>query len=71
MAHFAKRDEWAKPSLAEDIKKELEGRGQKMELHLYDADHAFVNDTRPEVYSADSAQLAWKRSMEFLHRHLG
>ena len=71
MAHFAKRDEWAKPSLAEDIKKELEGRGQKMELHLYDADHAFVNDTRPEVYSPDNAQLAWKRSMDFLHQHLG
>jgi carboxymethylenebutenolidase len=71
MAHFAARDEWAKPSLAEDIKKELETRGQKMVLHVYDADHAFVNDTRPEVYNAEAAKLAWTRSMEFLHQHLG
>ena len=71
MAHFSARDEWAKPSLAEDIKKELEAHGQKMVLHIYDADHAFVNDTRPEVYNPEAAKLAWKRSVDFLHEHLG
>jgi len=71
LAHFAAHDEWAKPSLAEDIKKALDARGQKMQLEIYDADHAFVNDTRPEVYAPDAAKLAWKRSMDFLHQHLG
>jgi carboxymethylenebutenolidase len=42
-----------------------------MILHVYDADHAFVNDTRPEVYSPENARLAWDRTIEFLHQHLG
>jgi carboxymethylenebutenolidase len=70
-AHFAKRDEWATAAGAEAIKKKLEAHGQSMELHVYDADHAFVNDTRPEVYSKDNAKLAWDRAVAFLHAHLG
>jgi carboxymethylenebutenolidase len=70
-AHFAARDEWAKPERAQAIKEQLDARGQPMELHIYDADHAFMNDTRPEVYSPEAAKLAWDRSMAFLHRHLG
>ncbi len=70
-AHFAGRDQWAKPERAEAIKKQLDARGQPMELHVYDADHAFVNDTRPEVYAPEAAKLAWERATSFLHRHLG
>jgi carboxymethylenebutenolidase len=70
-AHFAKRDDWAKASTAEEIKKVIEQNGGSMELFVYDADHAFVNDTRPEVYSADNAKQAWDRAMAFLHEHLG
>ncbi len=70
LAHFASRDEWAKPEAAEAVKRELEGRGQSMELHIYDADHAFVNDTRTDVYSVENAKLAWQRTVDFLHKHL-
>ena len=43
-----------------------------MEIHLYDGlDHAFFNDTRPEVYDADAAQQAWARTIEFLRTRLG
>jgi carboxymethylenebutenolidase len=71
LAHFASRDEWAKPSAAEAIKRELDARGQTMELYVYDADHAFMNDTRPDVYNAAAAEVAWSRSIDFLHKHLG
>ena len=70
LAHFASRDAWAKPEAAEAVKRELEGRGQSMELHVYDADHAFVNDTRSDVYNVESATLAWQRTVDFLHKHL-
>lgn len=70
LAHFAKRDGWAKPEVAEQIQRNLTARGGTMTLHLYDADHAFVNDTRPEVYSPENATLAWDRTMKFLHTHL-
>ncbi len=71
LAHFAGRDAWAKPEGAKAIQTQLAARGQAMELHVYDADHAFVNDTRPEVYSPDNAKLAWDRTVKFFHAHLG
>jgi carboxymethylenebutenolidase len=71
LAHFAARDEWAKPAAAEAIRDELARRGHPMEVHVYDADHAFVNDTRPDVYNPEAAKLAWDRTIEFLRQHLG
>jgi carboxymethylenebutenolidase len=71
LAHFAKRDEWATAAGAEAIKAEVEAAGGSMILHVYDADHAFMNDTRPDVYSAESAKLAWDRTITFLHQQLG
>lgn len=70
MAHFATRDQWAKAELAETIKEQVEKAGQKMDLHVYEADHAFFNDTRPDVYNIEAARLAWDRSVDFLHQHL-
>lgn len=70
IAHFAKRDEWATVERAAAIKKRLDERGRTMELHVYDADHAFVNNTRPEVYDEASAKLAWERTMAFFEKHL-
>jgi carboxymethylenebutenolidase len=70
LAHFAGRDQWAKPEIAEAIQRNLTARGGTMTLHVYDADHAFANDTRPEVYSPENAKLAWDRSLAFLHQQL-
>ena len=66
MMHVGKKDNWVTPERAEGVKKKVPG----LELHLYDADHAFANDTRPEVYDAASAKLAWERTVAFLKKHL-
>ncbi|WP_394821131.1 dienelactone hydrolase family protein [Pendulispora albinea] len=71
LTHVAKKDQWVTPALAEGVKRELESHGKSIEVHLYDADHAFFNDTRANKYSPDSAQLAWERTIAFLHEHLG
>jgi len=71
LAHFAARDQWAKASLAQELQQHLQGLGKSIELHVYDADHAFLNDTRPEVYDGNAARLAWNRTIEFLQQHLG
>ena len=68
-AHFAAVDEWAKPSIALDIQKTVQQHGGAMELNVYDAQHAFMNDTRPEVYSSENATLAWDRTIAFLKQH--
>lgn len=65
-AHFAQHDDWAKPSIAEEIEATLTARGQRMELHVYDAQHAFFNERRPEVHDPAAAKLAWTRTIEFL-----
>lgn len=70
LAHFARRDGWAKPAAAEAIRDALVAAGGTMELHVYDADHAFVNDTRPEVHDPENARLAWERTVAFLQAHL-
>jgi len=70
LAHFSKRDPWAKVELAEAVQKEMQAAGKSMELFTYDADHAFFNDTRPEVYSPECAKLAWDRTVAFLRANL-
>jgi len=70
LAHFAKVDEWASVDKAEAIKVQVEANGKSMQLEVYDAGHAFVNDSRPEVYDEKSAKLAWQRTVDFLKKHL-
>ncbi|MFY0581908.1 dienelactone hydrolase family protein [Cystobacter fuscus] len=71
LGHFANNDDWCSPDRVNALEKALKGAGVPAELHRYDASHAFANEQRPEVYSPKNAELAWKRSVEFLHAHLG
>ena len=49
----------------------LRGAGVDVEFFWYEgADHAFFNDTRPEVFDADAARLAWDRTRAFFRTHL-
>lgn len=70
MTHVAKRDEWVTVPKAEAIVKQIKDHGGAIELHVYDADHAFMNDTRPDVYSKENAKLAWDRTVAFFKKHL-
>jgi len=40
-----------------------------MELQVYDAQHAFMNERRPQVYDAAAAKPAWERTLAFLRKH--
>jgi carboxymethylenebutenolidase len=65
-AHFAANDPWASVDKGKQIQQALAG---KMELHVYDAEHAFCNERRPEVYNADAANQAWGRTVAFVRQH--
>ena len=41
-----------------------------VEVVSYDADHAFFNNTRPEVYNAGAAADAWRRVLDLFRRRL-
>lgn len=68
-AHVAQHDGWVKPAAVEAIRDTLVARGQAMDVHVYDADHAFMNEQRPEVYAPEAARVAWDRAVAFLRQH--
>lgn len=71
LAHVATRDQWVTVARATEIQQKVRAAGGTMDVAVYEADHAFVNDTRPEVYSPENATLAWDRTVAFFHQHLG
>jgi len=71
LGHFAKNDDWCTPDRVDALEKKLKGANVPVEIHRYDAQHAFFNDTRPEVYSKQNAETAWKRTVDFLRAKLG
>ncbi len=54
-----------------DAKNGIEAAGGSVRTFDYPGTHhAFVNDTRPEVYDAVATALAWDRTLEFLQTQL-
>ena len=68
---YAERDQFVPPEAARELESRLRELGKEAEIHIYkDADHAFFNDERPEVYKPEAAQDAWRRTIDFFRRHL-
>ncbi len=54
-----------------ELEQKLRGLGKQVELAVYpNANHAFFNDTRPEVYNEDAAANAWKKVLDLFRRSL-
>lgn len=70
ICHFAKRDDWCTPERVDELEQRLKQGGVPFELYRYDADHAFVNERRSEVYDPKAAELAWDRTLTFLKKTL-
>ena len=66
-------DEWATPEVGRALVRTLREAGNNdAAIHIYpESDHAFFNDTRPEVYDAEASELAWQRTLEFLLARIG
>jgi len=65
-----KRDAWINPEKVAGLKKISQKYDLPVEVVSYDADHAFFNDTRPQVYNAEAAADAWRRVLEHFKKHL-
>jgi carboxymethylenebutenolidase len=69
---FAEQDSFVPPESVRALEEKMGEHGKAIETHTYPgADHAFFNDTRPEVYDADASADAWRRTIEFFRTHLG
>lgn len=65
-----KRDAWINPEKVTGLKEIAAKYSLPVEVVSYDADHAFFNDTRPQVYDAEAAADAWRRVLAHFRRHL-
>ena len=65
-----KRDAWINQEKVNGLKEVAAKYKLPLEVVSYDADHAFFNDTRPEVYNAEAARDAWRRVREHFRKYL-
>ncbi len=68
---FGEKDQSVPPEAVRQLESAIQQAGGSIETHTYpNADHAFFNNTRPEVYQPDAATDAWKRTLNFFQTHL-
>ena len=65
-----KRDAWINEAKVNQLREFAAKDNLPVEVVSYDADHAFFNDTRPQVYDAVAAADAWRRVLELFAKHL-
>jgi carboxymethylenebutenolidase len=68
---FGENDASVPPDAVHKLERQIKDLGKQVEVKIYPAaDHAFFNDTRPEVYKAEAAADAWQRTIKFFRGHL-
>jgi carboxymethylenebutenolidase len=71
LGHYAGKDTFFTPEAANALADELRALGKSVEIVIYpDADHAFFNDSRKEVYDPDASHALWERSLAFFAEHV-
>ena len=71
MGHFASKDGFIPIAKVYEFEATLKKAGVDVRFFTYEADHAFCNETRPEVYNPEAAKLADERTFAFFAEHLG
>jgi carboxymethylenebutenolidase len=66
IGHFASEDDWCTPNLVDTLEELLEEGSVEHVFYRYEAEHAFANASRTEVYDDEKAELAWERTIAFL-----
>ncbi len=64
------KDKWINPERVRELELAAKNNLLPVKTVAYEADHAFFNDTRPEVYDADAAKDAWKKVIAFFNENL-
>lgn len=69
LGHFARQDAYITADVVSAFERNMKQAGKPYTLYWYDAGHAFANPTG-DNYRRNDAQLAWQRTVEFLHKEL-
>jgi carboxymethylenebutenolidase len=63
------KDKWINPEKVAELERIAKANTLPVRTEKYEADHAFFNDTRPEVYDAEAAKDAWTKVIRFFNEH--
>eukprot|EP00752_Nemacystus_decipiens_P000506 g506.t1 len=70
LGHFATQDDWCTPEAVGLLEAALkESPAPAVELHRYEAQHAFFNET-VDPYDKNAAEMSWERTIAFLDKHM-
>ncbi len=70
MAHWALHDEFFTIDVVDALEQKLKAGNVPHEFHRYDAKHAFANPKGLGNYDRESAEKAWRRTVDFFNRTL-
>jgi carboxymethylenebutenolidase len=69
--HEAEQDDTVTSREVEQLAQKLAAQNVICETYKYAGTlHGFFNDTRPEVFNAEAAEIAWSRTLSFLERYI-
>jgi carboxymethylenebutenolidase len=63
-------DKWINPAKVAELERIAKNNILPIRTEKYEADHAFFNDTRPEVYNEAAANDAWTKVINFFEENL-
>jgi len=64
------KDAWINPAKVAELTGAAEKYNLAVDSLVYEADHAFANETRPEVYNKGAAEDAWAKVIGFFNDKL-
>jgi carboxymethylenebutenolidase len=64
------KDKWINPEKVGELERIAKAGILPVKSVKYEADHAFFNDTRPEVYDREAAEDAWAKVTAFFDESL-
>jgi len=71
LGFFGGKDTFVNAQVVAELDTRLTAAGKDHEFRTYPGvNHAFFNDTRPEVFDANAAKDSWTRALAFFRRHL-
>ncbi len=65
----ATEDKWINPAKVAELERIAKDNTLPIESVKYEADHAFFNNTRPEVYNEEAAKDAWGKVVKFFNEN--
>jgi carboxymethylenebutenolidase len=69
LGQFAQQDGWINHAMVDPFVDRMQKLGKPIEVHWYEANHAFANPTGQNYHQKDAA-LAWSRTLQFLKANL-